>query len=88
MSLFVSCLDREASSNFDWTMYYYVEVQFYPWFIFYFPLFWGVVMYILMSLKQRMKLNHNIYIHISVWWAGVLRVVRKKIINVCADTVI
>ena len=21
MSLFASCLDREASSNFDWTMY-------------------------------------------------------------------
>ena len=40
------------------------------------------------SLKQRMKLNHNIYIHISVQRAGVRRVVRTKIINVCADTVI
>ena len=44
-------------------------VQFYPWFIFYFPLFLGMVM-LIMSLKQReiefkrrMKLNHNI----STW---------------------
>ena len=24
----------------------YVVVQFYPWFKFYFPLFWGMVMYV------------------------------------------
>ena len=26
-------------------LYIYVAVQFYPWFKFYFPLFWGMVMY-------------------------------------------
>ena len=42
-----------------------VVVHFYPWFKFYFPLFWGMVM----SLKQkeikfklRIKLTHNICI--------------------------
>ena len=27
------------------TLYEYVEVQFYPWFKFYFPLFWDIVIY-------------------------------------------
>ena len=27
------------------TLYVYVVVQFYPWFKFYFPLFWGMVIY-------------------------------------------
>ena len=43
-----------------------VVVQFYPCLKFYFHLFWGMVMYILMSLKQRkiqfktkIKLNYN-----------------------------
>ena len=47
----------------------YVVVQFYPWFKFYFPLFLGMVICMIMSLKQRkinfeprIKLNHNIYI--------------------------
>ena len=49
----------------------YVVVQFYPWFIFSFLLFLGMVMYdnnMIMRLKQkkrkfepRIKLNHNIY---------------------------
>ena len=46
----------------------YVVVQFYPWFKFSFLLFLGMVMYMIMILKQkniefdaRMKLNHNIY---------------------------
>ena len=46
----------------------YVVVQFYPWFKFYFLLFWGMVIYMMiMSLKQkklkfkpRIKLNHNV----------------------------
>ena len=49
-------------------MYNYVVVQFYPWLKFYFPLFWGMVLCMIMSLKQReikfepsIKLNHNIY---------------------------
>ena len=54
-----------------YSMYYYVVVQFYPWFKFSFLLFLGMVMYdnnMIMSLKQkkkfepRIKLNHNIYI--------------------------
>ena len=50
-------------------------VEFYPWFIFSFVLFLGMVMYdnnMIMSLKQkkrkfesRIKLNHNIYIQIK-----------------------
>ena len=35
-----------------------VVVQFYLWFKILFPLFWGIVMYIIMSLEQReIKLN-------------------------------
>ena len=44
-------------------------VQFYPWFKFYFPLFWGMVISMIVSLTQmkikfepRIKLNHNRYI--------------------------
>ena len=50
-------------------------VQFYPWFKFSFLLFLGMVMYdnnMIMSLKQkkrkfepRIKLNHNIDIHVT-----------------------
>ena len=46
---------------------YYVVVQFYPWFNFYFPLFLGMVMYDNEfetkenKIKPRIKLNHNIY---------------------------
>ena len=35
---FVFVCDRQLT-------HVYVVVQFYPWFIFYFPLFWGMVMY-------------------------------------------
>ena len=41
----------------------YVVVQFYPWFKFCCLSFWGVVMYdneVIMRLKHRVKLNHNI----------------------------
>ena len=45
----------------------YVVVQFYPWFKFYFPLFWGMVMYDNefktkenKILNQGIKLNHNL----------------------------
>ena len=34
-------------------MYNYVVVQFYPWLKFYFPLFWGIVLCMIMSLKRR-----------------------------------
>ena len=51
--------------------YVYLLVQFYPWFKFYFPLFFRMVM-LKMNLKQRkiefeprIKLNHNIY---HLWW--------------------
>ena len=45
----------------------------YPWFKFYFPLFWSMVMYdMIMSEKQReikfkprIKLNHNIHIKLA-----------------------
>ena len=43
----------------------YVVVKFYPWFKFYFPWFWGMVIYgndfekKKITLKQRTKLNHN-----------------------------
>ena len=58
------------------TLDIYVVVQFYPWFKFSFLLFFlGMVMYdnnMIMSLKQkkrkfepRIKLNHNIYMHIK-----------------------
>ena len=47
----------------------HVVVQFCPWYKFYFPLFLGMVIYMIMSLKQRkiefepkMKLNHDIHI--------------------------
>ena len=33
------------SSEFVLEIFIYVVVQFYPWFNFYFPLFWGMVMY-------------------------------------------
>ena len=42
-------------------------VQFYPWFKFYFPLFWVMVMYdsdlkqIKIKFEPRIKLNHNNY---------------------------
>ena len=45
----------------------YVVVQFYPWFKFYFPLFWGMVIYVNESetkeikFKPRIKLNRNMY---------------------------
>ena len=45
----------------------YVVVQFFPWFKFYFPLFWSMVMYDFKKRKikfiPRKKLNHNNYIH-------------------------
>ena len=43
----------------------YVVVKFYPWFKFYSPWFWGMVIYgndfekKKITLKQRIKLNHN-----------------------------
>ena len=43
----------------------YVVVTFYPWFKFYFPWFWGMVIYgndfekKKITLKQRIKLIHN-----------------------------
>ena len=49
----------------------YVVVQFYPWFKFYFPLFWVMVMYDnefepkKIKLKPRIELNHNIYLVVS-----------------------
>ena len=36
--------------------YVYVVVQFYPWFKFYFPLFWGVVMYANESKTKENKI--------------------------------
>ena len=36
--------------------YVYVVVQFYPWFKFYFPLFWGMVMYVNESETKENKI--------------------------------
>ena len=45
----------------------FVEVQFHFLFVFYFPLFWGMVMYDnglkqrKIKVKPRIKLNHSIF---------------------------
>ena len=60
-------LGDSRSNQEGWNVY--VVIQFYLWFKFYFPLFWGMVMYgnefkqREIKFKQRIKLNHNIYIN-------------------------
>ena len=62
MSIGVQC--QRLDSDFVFSNVY-VVVKFYPWFKFYFPLFWGMVIYgndfekKKITLKQRIQLNHN-----------------------------
>ena len=59
-------INLEPFSVFDVLFGIFVVVQFYPWFKFCFPLFWGMVMYDnglkqrKIKFKPRIKLNHNI----------------------------
>ena len=53
-----------------------VVVQFYPWFEFYFPLFWGIVIMI-MSLKQR-KIKFKPRIKKQHSYIDILNVVQIK----------
>ena len=62
MSIGVQC--QRLDSDFVFSNVY-VVVTFYPWFKFYFPWFWGMVIYgndfekKKITLKQRIKLIHN-----------------------------
>ena len=58
------------SSEFNFKIFIYAVVQFYPWFNFYFPLFLAMVMYDY-QFKPRTKLNHDIYIKMMLAnWEG------------------
>ena len=79
-SIVFHLISKEVWNIYRKTPVIYVVVQFYPQFKFYIPLFLGMVICMIMSLKQReikfkprIKWNHNIYAltiprPLLLWW--------------------